>query len=236
MTTEIKKPKINYIIATYAGISARESNDSLCKYALQYHMRLLRELLTADTMISQITIIRPHDSVVIDNTTNNNTIYPEYYDIEEECKRIFEKTQIPVVFFDTTNDPVGVSYSQYMKYYQSLMDADATKQFDYYLIFEDDWCINLCYDKFDVILTTLYEQAIDLHQPLVNHTLPSKYLFLNCWSPITGSFVNLGRSSLHGGAFHSAISVGMMNEATFTCFMKKMEQIHHYLKCNFLID
>ena len=125
--TDKRTPSINYIIATYAGISRKreKSDKGMTPYILQLHLNQLIKLLPSTTMIHQITITQP----IVDIGES----YKEYYDIQDKVDIIQEKFGIPVKFIEMNNYATGVSYSQYRKAFLEFPD------FDLYMLMEDDW-------------------------------------------------------------------------------------------------
>lgn len=122
-----KTPSINYIIATYAGISRRreESDKGMTPYVLQLHLDQLIKLLPSTTMIKQITITQPKVDI--------GESYKEYYHIQDRVRFIQEQFEIPIKFIEMNNYSTGVSYSQYRMAFQEFPD------FDLYMLMEDDW-------------------------------------------------------------------------------------------------
>lgn len=175
---------MNYIIATSAKtLATREKQDPYSKYVLQYHLKILNKLLETTTLVRQVTI-----GCQIARDSSN-----EYYNIEKEINEI-RKKGIIVVKEMLPND--GISYLQYVRCYKTY------PTFDYYLIMEDDWCINTTYTSFDTFLIDLYKKAF-----------PTNKGFLNCWSPSQGMFVgNQGGFGNH--PFHSAITLGLLSNQT----------------------
>lgn len=114
---------INYIIATYAGISKkRELYDKETEFILQKHLYILSKCLKNTTKISQVTIVKPY---------NNGLSYKNYYCINKYIKDI-EKLNIPVVIYDT-GISFGSSYSQYIYAFRQ------NPKFEYYIVMEDDY-------------------------------------------------------------------------------------------------
>jgi hypothetical protein len=121
------EPTINYLIATYAGVSKkREKGDKgITPFVLQMHLVRLIALLPTVSLIKQITIIRPN---VVDGES-----YEEYYKIEKYINEIEGKFNVPVRFVDMKNYSKGVSYSQYRYAFSQYPN------FDLYMLMEDDW-------------------------------------------------------------------------------------------------
>lgn len=118
---------INYLIATYAGISSKreEGDKGITPFVLQLHLKQLIKLLPSCTMIKQVTIIKPR--------VEDNDKYKEYYEIQQYVDDIEVRFGIPVKFVDMQNYKTGVSYSQYRQAFQLYPD------FDLYMLMEDDW-------------------------------------------------------------------------------------------------
>lgn len=120
-------PSINYIIATYSGVSRKreQSDKGITPFILQLHLDKLIELLPSITMIKQITITKP----VVDIGKS----YDEYYNIQDKVDIIEKQHGIPVRFIEMNNHSTGVSYSQYRRAFQEYPN------YDFYMLMEDDW-------------------------------------------------------------------------------------------------
>jgi hypothetical protein len=187
------KPKINYIIATHAGTYIKRKKDIYTSKVLRYHMYILSQSLTANSNIKQITIVKPD--------------YPDtigYYDISPYDKLLEEKG-IKVENFVVSNE--GISYTQYLKAFQKYTD------FDYYIIMEDDWSVNINYRNFDNALLSLYKI-----------TFSDEIGFLNCWSPNNSKFC-LGGPGFWGQQFHSAITLGIFSKKTIDILLNNLVNI-----------
>jgi hypothetical protein len=135
-----RKPSINYLIATYAGVSSKreEGDKGITPFILQLHLKQLIELLPSCSMIKQVTIMRP--------SVEDNDSYDEYYNIQTYVDDIEERFGIPVRFVDMQNYKSGVSYSQYRQAFEVYPD------FDLYMLMEDDWVP--MQERFDQLLMT----------------------------------------------------------------------------------
>ena len=138
--TDKNVPSINYIIATYSGISRRreKGDKGMTPLVLQLHLEQLIKLLPSTTMIKQITITKPKVDI--------GESYKEYYDIDDKVKVIEEQFKIPVKCIEMNNYVTGVSYSQYRMAFQEFPD------FDLYMLMEDDWIP--VQSEFDTLLIT----------------------------------------------------------------------------------
>jgi hypothetical protein len=176
LSSDLIKPKINYIIATHALNTHRrkDAGDNYAYFVLRYNLYILSQNLTSNSNIKQITIVRPN---VEDNVG--------YYNISPYDK-IIEEKGIKVEYFDVEDK--GISYTQYIKSFKKYTD------FDYYIIVEDDYTVNIKYTDFDKILYDLY-----------NKTFENNIGFLDCYSPLEG---------LHGHPHHSAITLGILSKKT----------------------
>lgn len=118
---------INYIIATYSGVSKKRErcDKGITPFVLQMHLDKLIELLPTTNMIKQVTITKP--KVGRDNS------YKEYYEIQDKVDIIEKDLHIPVKLIDMDNYSTGVSYSQYRRAFQEY------PSFDFYMLMEDDW-------------------------------------------------------------------------------------------------
>ena len=114
---------INYVIATYSGISKqREKHDKDTPVILQKHMEVLSNNLKDNKYIKQVTIIQP---------LVNEKSYEKYYDIDKYVSQI-EQLGITVVLLKP-NIKFYSSYSQYIYAYTKFPD------FCFYIVMEDDW-------------------------------------------------------------------------------------------------
>lgn len=134
--------KINYIIATYSGISkTREKYDDETSIVLQKHMNILSHSLKNTTYIKQVTIVVPKVK---------SSSYPNYYNIDKYVS-IIKELNIDVVILNS-NIPFGTSYSQYFYAYNQFPD------FDHYIVMEDDWVPFPSTLNFDKLLLEEYEK------------------------------------------------------------------------------
>jgi hypothetical protein len=124
--------KINYVIATYAGVGKRKHKYPLVKNVLKEH---LSKILFLENNISQITVMKAHCS---------GKKIKGYYDIED----IISKSSIPIKVIECKN--FGYSNGQWLKAYEIYKDT-----FDYYIFVEDDYCPNINF--FDKILIDCYK-------------------------------------------------------------------------------
>jgi len=114
---------INYIIATYSGISKnREKYDNDTPIILQKHMEVLSNNLKDNKYITQVTIVQPFI---------RDRKYENYYDIDKYISQI-KQLGIDVVLLKP-KIKFGSSYSQYIYAYTKFPD------FCFYIVMEDDW-------------------------------------------------------------------------------------------------
>ena len=192
---DISSKKINYIIASHAqAYKYRQKMDRYAKYALRYNIYILSKLLKAGSNIAQVTIIAPD---VPDDTG--------YYNLSPYDTIIREKG-IKFEIIPVSNE--GISYTQYIKCFQKYND-----DFDYHLIMEDDWTINLKYEDFDKTLLELYSRSF-----------PTNIGFLDCWSPRSGIFCSGGKGFM-GHGFHSAITLGLLSKETINTLLTNLNNI-----------
>lgn len=134
--------KINYIIATYSGISKRrEKYDDETSIVLQKHMKILGDSLKNTTYIKQVTIVVPRVK---------SKFYSNYYDIGNYVS-IIKELNIEVVILNS-DISFGSSYSQYFYAYNQFPD------FEHYIVMEDDWVPFPNALNFDKLLLEEYEK------------------------------------------------------------------------------
>ncbi len=140
---------INYIIATYSGISKKRErfDKGITPSTLQMHLDKLIELLPTTRIIKQITITRPKVDL--------NKCYKEYYEIKDKIDIIEKEFSIPVKVVDMNNYSTGVSYSQYRRAFQDYPN------FDFYMLMEDDWIP--IQKEFDTLLIREWEKHFPFH-------------------------------------------------------------------------
>lgn len=189
---------INYIIATSADATTSRKKDPYANFALRYQLDILSRILEESSCVKQVTIVR-QEAVFVDEITKI-----EYYDTGKFLDIIRSKN-IKVEFLDVPKK--GISYTQYLLAYEAFPD------YDYYLIMEDDWSINLQYSKFDHDLLELYK----------NNFL-CDVGFLDCWSPKSGKHVGIFGGFAHH-PHHSAITLGLLSNATIKNLINHINHI-----------
>ena len=132
-----KKPRINYVIATYEGTIGQERGSArrepmVASVTLDIHIRALME---TKHDLSQITIMK---------AACKGPKTPGYYDILDGLGDI---NGIPIVTHECEN--YGYSNGQWLKAYEIYQS-----QFDYYIFIEDDYCPNM--DGFDDLFVSCY--------------------------------------------------------------------------------
>ena len=144
------KYKVNYVIATYSGITRLTKHDDkkLKKNELHIHLRQLQKL---HHHLSQITIMKPK--------LTHETSYDTYYDIDEYISD-FKKYKVlkhdgpakirpKVVVVECEN--YGYSYGQYLVAYDKYQS-----EFNYTIHTECDYCPAV--DDFDEIMVNLFNE------------------------------------------------------------------------------
>lgn len=176
---------INYIIATSPAATKARYRDKYANFALHYHLKVLNKLLETNTHVRQVTIVKQESCVAAD-------LKNQYYDVEDLISKIKSKN-VEVKILEVPK--IGISYTQYREAYLNFPN------YDYYLIMEDDWTINVKYKNFDLVLIDLYKKVF-----LDNCG------FLDAYST-SASHLN----TKHG--FHSEISLGLLSKKTFEVFI-----------------
>jgi hypothetical protein len=136
------KPKVNYVIATYAGTqcnSNREPYVDLKIHPQDYLKHHLRQLLSIPHSLSQVTIMKARTDV-------GAAVWDSYYDIDDIVKELSKKVTVKI--YNVANE--GISYGQYIKAYE----LDSSSQFDYWIFMEDDYIPVL--PNFDFKLIEMY--------------------------------------------------------------------------------
>ena len=154
---------INYIIATYAGNVKREFD--IQKQCLQVQLENIYN--KKSSLVKQITVVCPK----VDNPI------PNYYQKEKWLKK-FQDKGIDIVFMDYKGENKHNSYDQYIQAYI------AYPNFDYYIIMEDDYFMEL--KDYDTVL-------VDLHRKKFKNGigyLCSKTLTGHAHGPIIASVSN----------------------------------------------
>lgn len=140
MNHEIIPPKktLNYVIATYAGISAIRGRDNQAESNLHTHMSELAKVCSIST-------VKP-DQITIVIAKCNGAKYDNYYRFEE-WKKLFPDVIIIALEFEFSD---LYSYGQWLWAYKNF------NNFDYYIVMEDDY---VCFKpNFVQILISLFQQ------------------------------------------------------------------------------
>lgn len=126
--------KINYVIATYAGIDTKKiphTNNPIPSDTLKVHLEMLSKL---KQNLSRVTVMKPHCP---------KELYDEkYYD----CLKTTSSHVMDCENF-------GYSNGQWLKCYEN--DLSNGDLFDFYIFIEDDYCPYI--DNFDKHLHDLYK-------------------------------------------------------------------------------
>lgn len=132
---------INYIIATYSGISKRrEKYEPDCFLCLQKQLKYISETITNNTKIKQITIMKPD--------TLKSKVYSEYYNIDKYKQKIESISDIKIIIHKCKN--YKCSYNQYIECFLKY------PKFDYYITMEDDYSPHPTAINFDLTLLKYY--------------------------------------------------------------------------------
>ncbi len=128
---------LNYIIATYSA--------NKLEYTLQIQLQILYTLVMSgdNKYLSQITIMCP----------KVNSGYRHYYQ-KDIWEKLFEKTNIKLVYLDYVGDNKNASYDQWI---QGVLEYP---NFEYYLFIEDDYAPHPSLVNFDSILVDYYNEMI----------------------------------------------------------------------------
>jgi len=139
---------INYVVATWAGISGSRSNDPKVEYVLDTHLTNLCNILQKkkDTdvwsLIDQVTIVCPPNDGSLKN----------YYQFDK-----WEKMFEGLVSFKKLNYVGKNKHASYDQYIQAMI---AFPNFEYTVVIEDDYLINPSIVNFDQLLVDAYKNLL----------------------------------------------------------------------------
>jgi len=137
--------KINYVIATYAGIKCVTNRENFVNFDvhprdyLKFH---LEQLLLVPHNLTQVTIMKA-------NTTATEQSWESYYEIDDIINKLSKLVTIKI--HNVENH--GVSYGQFIKSYNLCKNDNS---FDYYIFTEDDYIPSSA--NFDFKLINEYKQ------------------------------------------------------------------------------
>lgn len=141
---------INYIIATFSGQIESRKNREESEKVLAIQLNELKKIFikkkkqNIKNYISQITIIVPECKI---------PIYKNYYDTG-----LTKIEDIPIVYINYIGDNKDHSYDQWL---QGIIN---NINFEYYLLIEDDYCIDSNNIFFDKELIDIYNNSFELNK------------------------------------------------------------------------
>lgn len=140
---------INYIIATYPGIT-QSRNNHYSEKCLDAQLKILSEILikkkneNIPCLIKRITLI-------ITKEKQQHTSFKNYYDFDN-WKKLFSELNIEIVFQDYIGENQHHSYDQWIQGIVKSWDL-----FSHHIIIEDDYCIEPTCIDFDTKLIEIYK-------------------------------------------------------------------------------
>ena len=176
--------KINYVIASYPGITKSRVDSPYSSECLDKHLKNLRNIiekkkeLNIECFLSRIT-------VMILKSKSNDT-YENYYRINEWLD-MFKNTGIELIFLNYIGHNIHYSYDQWI---QGIMNS--ITKCDYHIVIEDDYVIHPDCIDFDKKLTDIY---------------------LNKFQNNIG-YLAQRTSCIHGHRYHACISNGIISSET----------------------
>lgn len=181
---------ISYIIATYSG-KDHINNKELSPHVLQIQLKQLEQFIKhkKKTLIKEIIVMCPQ--VPEENQFKN------YY-LQDHWLTIFSNLDITLQFIIYTGNNKYHSYDQWI---QGCNKATG----DYFLLIEDDYCLDYTNNTLDIDLITCYHEQFE-----------NNIGYLASWAPIDDPY--------HG--YHAAISNGLISKETFNTIKNPLCQFY----------
>ena len=191
IASEKQQPTVSYIVATYSNVIASRETDYFgqADRVLQIQFEQLRGIFAQKQELGIPNLITDIIVVCPEPTTVRNLVYYQY----AKWTNCFATYHVKVHFVDYIGENKHHSYDQWI---QGYLFAKETCASDYYIIMEDDYCIDPKSVAFDIELVKLYREVFiqDLGYLCEKVAVP----------PIT----------IH--PLHACVSNGIISDATFS--------------------
>jgi hypothetical protein len=185
---------ISYIIATYSNtLSSRIGCYANTEGVLQLQLEQLyvifnnKKLQNIDNLIEKIIVVMPEPE------EKRNIVYYQ----SDKWRRRFLECQVSIEYVDYIGDNLHHSYDQWIQGYLFYSKSD------YYIVMEDDYCIDKSNLTFDIDLIRLYKEKC-----------PDNVGYLGC---LVESCWGVGNRHAHAHAHTAvmAISNGIISRESF---------------------
>lgn len=141
--------KINYIIASYSGVTfSRRFNH--CGDCLNFQLETLKNILTKKKELNLPCLIK-QVNIIVPEPLEGVAIFKNYYRFDE-WKKMFDSINIPIVFQLYKGQNIHHSYDQWLQGILKFID-----DYTHHIIMEDDYCIHPDCIDFDTKLIEIYK-------------------------------------------------------------------------------
>lgn len=188
---------INYIIASYSGVLFTRLPNEKPEDFLQIQLEHLKFILNEKKEKNIPNLIK---NIIIICPKPKGCFYENYYQKEKWISIL----DVPIHFVDYVGDNKYHSYDQYIQGYNYL-------KADYYLIIEDDYCIDKNNLYFDIELVNYYKKIF-----------PNNIGYLCSYACKHSDKVYM----------HGAISNGLISNDTFKQYDNPLQEFYKLKSCN----
>ena len=143
--------KINYIIASYPGITNSRINSPYSEECVDIHLKNLKYILQVKKE-KQLPCLISRITVMILKCKNEHQEYKNFYKVDE-WKNMFNEFKIEIVFLNYIGENKHHSYDQWI---QGMMNS--INDCFYHILIEDDYVIHPECIDFDVKLIDIYSK------------------------------------------------------------------------------
>ena len=143
--------KINYIIASYPGITQSRMKDVYSPYCLDIHLVNLRSILQEKKENNILNMVK-RITIMIVKCKPEHREYENFYMIDK-WKYMFEELSIEIVFLNYIGDNIHHSYDQWIQGMINSID-----DFSHHILIEDDYVIHPNCIDFDIKLLEIYRK------------------------------------------------------------------------------